>query len=181
MKGSEIVVQDQKHRSLLLFIRKIVEVPLGYSKDDLLAFRSVASRGYPALAPLIDEYISIAERADTNVIPPSKTRGKRPVTSTEQMHLFDLLRDKKLFPSNSDLSGFAARIIPSMNTLTRWGKMSRAEIAAKIIEYMETCDPRTRRALEASMRDALVSGSDKPTDRRSFFSQWEQIIKGTHL
>jgi hypothetical protein len=178
------VVQDQKHRSLLLFIRKIVEVPLGYSKDDLLVFRSVASREYPALAPLIDEYIGLAERADTNVIPAaganSKARGKRPVASTEQMHLFDLLRDKKLFPSNSDLSGFAARIIPSMNTLTRWGKMSRAEIAAKIIEYMETCDPRTKRALETSMRDALVSGADKPTDRRSFFSQWEQIIKGTH-
>jgi hypothetical protein len=179
------VVQDQKHRSLLLFIRKIVEVPLGYSKDDLLAFRNVTSRDYSALTPLIDEYIGLAERADTNVIPAtgtsSKTRAKRPLTGTEQMHLFDLLRDKKLFPSNSDLSGFAARIIPSMTTLTRWEKMSRAEIVAKIIEYVETCDLRTRRALEASMRNALVSGSDKSSDRRSFFSQWEQIIKGSHL
>ena len=51
------MVQDQKHRSLLLFIRKIVEVPLGYSKDDLLAFRNVASREYSTLVPLIDEYI----------------------------------------------------------------------------------------------------------------------------
>jgi hypothetical protein len=179
------VVQDQKHRSLLLFIRKIVEVPLGYSKGDLLAFRSVASREYSALVPLIDNYIVLAERADTNVVPMkganSKTSVKRSRTSTEQMHLFDLLRDKKLFPSNSDLSGFAARIIPGMTTLTRWEKMSRAEIVAKIIEYVETCDLRKRQALEASMRDALVSGSDKSSDRRSFFSEWEQIIKGTHL
>jgi hypothetical protein len=179
------VVQDQKHRSLLLFIRKIVEVPLGYSKDDLLAFRSVASREYPALVPVIDEYIGLAERADTDIIPApganSKARPRRALTNAQQMHLFDLLRDKKLFPSNSDLSGFAARIIPSMTTLTRWEKMSRAEIVAKIIEYVETCDLRTRRALEASMRDALVSGSDKSSDRRSFFSQWERIIKGTHL
>jgi hypothetical protein len=179
------VVQDQKHRSLLLFIRKIVEVPLGYSKGDLLAFRSVASRDYSSLLPLIDEYIGLAERADTNVIPApginSKNRAKRSPTSPEQMHLFDLLRDKKLFPSNSDLSGFAARIIPSMTTLTRWEKMSRGEIVAKIIEYVETRDLSTRRALEASMRDALVSGSDKSSDRRSFFSKWEQIIKGTHL
>ncbi len=179
------MVRDQKHRSLLLFIRKIVEVPLGYSKDDLLAFRNVASREYSALLPLIDEYIGLAERADTNVFPArgtnSKSRPKRTLTSTEQMHLFDLLRDKKLFPSNSDLSGFAARIIPSMTTLTRWEKMSRGEIVAKIIEYVETRDLRTRRALEASMRDALASGSDKSSDRRSFFSKWEQIIKGTNL
>jgi hypothetical protein len=59
--------------------------------------------------------------------------------------------------------------------------MSRGEIVAKIIEYVETRDIKTRRALEASMRDALVSGSDKSSDRRSFFSKWEQIIKGTHL
>jgi hypothetical protein len=179
------VVQDQKHRSLLLFIRKIVEVPLGYSKGDLLAFRSIASRDYLSLVPLIDEYIRFAERADTTVIPTtganSNNRKKRTDSGTEQMHLFDLLRDKKLFPSNSDLSGFAARIIPSMTTLTRWEKMSRGEIVAKIIEYVETRDIKTRRALEASMRDALVSGSDKSSDRRSFFSKWEQIIKGTHL
>jgi hypothetical protein len=178
------VVQDQKHRALLLFIRKIVEVPLGYSKGDLLAFRSVASRDNSTLVPLIDEYIRLADRADTDVIPApstnSKNRAKRKPSSPEQMHLFDLLRDKKLFPSNSDLSGFAARIIPSMTTLTRWEKMSRGEIVAKIIEYVETRDLSTRRALEASMRDALVSGSDKSSDRKSFFSKWEQIIKGTH-
>jgi hypothetical protein len=170
---------------LLLFIRKIVEVPLGYSKDDLFAFRSVASREYAALVPLIDKYIELADKADTDVFPNtganSRNRAKRTLAGTEQMHLFDLLRDKKLFPSNSDLSGFAARIIPSMTTLSRWEKMSRGEIVAKIIEYVETRDLRTRRALEVSMRDALASSSDKSSDRKSFFSKWEKIIKGTHL
>jgi hypothetical protein len=178
------VVQDQKHRSLLLFVRKIVEVPLAYSKDDLSAFRSVASREYPVLVHLIDEYIRLAERSDTDVIAAIGANSKRPKRSSAgavQMHLFDLLRDKKLFPSNSDLSGFAARIIPGMTTLTRWEKMSRGEIVVKIIEYVETRDLKTRRALEASMRDALISSPDKPSDRRSFFSKWEQIIKGTHL
>lgn len=178
------MVQDQKHRSLLLFIRKIVEVPLGYSKDDLLAFRSVASREYSSFVPLIDEYIRLAEKSDTGVLSAKGGNSKRPnraATNPEQMHLFDLLRDKKLFPSNSDLSGFAARIIPSMTTLTRWEKMSRGEIVAKIIEYVETRDLSARRALEASMRDALVSGPDKSSDRRSFFSKWERIIKGTQF
>jgi hypothetical protein len=178
------VVQDQKHRALLRFIKRVVEVPLGYTKDDLLIFRSVASREYPSLVRLIDDYMQLAERADTSVSPTkgvsSKGSAKRAHTTPDQMHLFDLLRDKKLFPSNSDLSGFAARIIPSMTTLTRWEKMSRGEIVAKIIEYVETRDPRARQALEESMRDAMTSGPEKPSDRRSFFSKWEQIIKGTH-
>lgn len=179
------MVQDQKHRSLLLFIKRMLEVPLGHSKDDLVIFRSVASREYPSLVPIIEEYLRLAERADTGVPVATGHNSKRPVknarASAEQMHLFDLLRDKKLFPSNSDLSGFAARVIPTMTTLTRWEKMSRGEIVAKIIEYVETRDARTRQALEASMREALTSGAEKPSARRSFFSKWEQIIKGTHF
>jgi hypothetical protein len=94
------------------------------------------------------------------------------------MHLFDLLREPRLFPSNLDLSEFAARVLPNMSR-KRFDKMSRGDIAARIIEYLETRDPHTRERLEASMRDAMTSGSH--ADRQSFLSQWEKIIKGIEL
>ena len=175
------MVQDQKHKSLLQFIRKVVDVAAGHSKEDLAAFRSAALREYPSLVPLIDEYLQFAERADTNVVPlnsggNSSRRSKPEATPT---HLFDMLRDKRAFPSNSDLSDFAGRILPNM-TRKRFDKMSRGEIVAKIIEYVETLDAKTRRDLEASMRDAMTPGASKP-DRRTFLSKWERIIKGIQL
>jgi hypothetical protein len=59
--------------------------------------------------------------------------------------------------------------------------MSRGEIVAKIIEYVETLEPKTRRDLEVSMRDAMKPGTGKAADRRSFLSKWERIIKGIQL
>jgi hypothetical protein len=56
--------------------------------------------------------------------------------------------------------------------------MSRGDIAARIIEYLETRDRRTREQLESSMRAAVESGTERASDRRSFLSQWEKIIKG---
>jgi hypothetical protein len=176
------LVQDNKHRSLLQFIRKIVDVPLGYSKEDLVTFRSIASRDYPSLVPVMDEYVRMAERADTAVTSEtSRPKSKQSERSEPgSMHLFDMLRDKRLFPSNSDLSEFAGRILPNMSR-NRFDKMSRGDIAARIIEYLETKDRSTRHELEASMREAMVSGSDRASDRRSFFSKWEKIIKGIQL
>lgn len=177
------LVQDQKHKGFLQFIRKVVDVPLGYSKENLAAFRSTARREYPALVRLIDDYLEFAEKADTDVQPfglhANSSRRQKPADPT-QMHLFDLLRDKRAFPSNSDLSEFAGRILPNM-ARKRFDKMSRGEIVAKIIEYVETLDPKTRQDLEASMRDAMTPRAGKPADRRSFLSKWEKIIKGIEL
>lgn len=177
------MVQDQRHKSLLQFIRKVVEVAAGLSKEDLASFRSAAIREYSSVVPLIDEYLRLAERADTHVLPKSHAsnnfhRSKNAESSPE--HLFDMLRDKRAFPSNSDLSDFAGRILPNM-ARKRFDKMSRGEIVAKIIEYVETLDAKTRRDLEASMKDAMAPGLGKPADRRSFLSKWERIIKGIQL
>lgn len=178
------MVEDRRHRALLQFIDKIVSVPAGYSKDDLLSFRRVAARDYPGLVPVIDEYLRLADRAETDVSP--RTGGPKTArTATKsngggqppEMHLFDLLREKRLFPSNADLSTFAARVLPNM-TARRFDKMSRGDIAGRIIEYLETLDRRTREQLEASMRQAMNSPSEKAADRKSFFSTWEKIIKG---
>jgi hypothetical protein len=174
------MAQDLKHRALLQFIRKIIEVPVGYSKEDLMIFRSIASRDYPAFVPLMDDYLRMAENADTDVSS-GRSAGKRAAASADKvapMHLFDMLRDKKLFPTNSDLSEFAGRILPGMSR-ARFEKVSRADIAARIIEYLETKERHTRDELEASMRSAIAKpGSATPTNRKSFFSQWENIIKG---
>jgi hypothetical protein len=140
-------------------------------------FRSIASMEHPSVAFLIDEYIKLAERSDSDVNPSAKTTKK---TAPSQMHLFDLLREKKLFPTNEDLSQFAGRVMPNMSR-HRFNKMKRSDIAARIIEHLETLNGSTREALEASMRDAMIRGPEKASDRRSFFSKWEKIIKGIEL
>ncbi|UWZ83374.1 hypothetical protein [Occallatibacter riparius] len=156
-----------------------MEVPAGYSKEDLVDFRSVASKDFRAFVPLIDEYLRFAERADTEVVSETARLSSRRFSKagSESMHLFDMLRDKRLFPSNSDLSEFAARILPGMSHY-RYDKMSRGDIASRIIEYLETRDKKTRQGLETSMREAMVSTPEKAADRKSFFTKWEKIIKG---
>jgi hypothetical protein len=129
--------------------------------------------------PIIDAYLQLAEGADTEVPLSTPDRAAKPARSATagQAHLFDMLREKQFFPMNSDLSEFAGKVLPSMSR-HRFDKMSRAEIAGKVIEHLETLDPRTRQALEASMRDALNTGPGRTSDRKSFVSKWEKIIKG---
>jgi hypothetical protein len=173
------LVQDFRHRAFLRFLRKVTDVAAAYSKSDLVNFRSLSSKDYPALTPVIEEYLRLAERADTDVAPsdvPRKKTSSKSVTAS-QMHLFDLLREKRLFSSNADLADFAGRVLPNMSR-HRFDKMSRGDIAARIIEYLETRDRRTREQLESSMRAAMESGTERASDRKSFLSQWEKIIKG---
>jgi len=178
------MVTDYRHRGLLRFIRKILDVPLGYSKDDLVTFRSIASQQYRSLVPIIEEYLRLAERSDSDAKTTLLSSMRREATEEagrpETMHLFDLLREKKLFPLNSDLSEFAGRILPHMSR-NRFDKMSRSDIAARIIEYLETLDARTRKQLESSMRSAMTASPKRRADRKSFLSTWERIIKGIEL
>lgn len=177
------MIDDRRHKPLLTFIKKIMDVAAGYRKSDLLEFRSMASHDYRVLVPLIDEYLRLADRSDTHVRFPDVSAGslrqenRRPGA---QMHLFDLLREKRLFPSNNDLAAFARRILTNVPA-GRFGKISRPEIAAKIIEHLETLPEETRHKLEASMRNALKSGAKKEGDKVSFLSSWERIIKGIDL
>ena len=176
------MVQDRRHQSLLQFIRKIADVAAPYSKSDLVLFRSVSSREFPSLVEIIDAYIRLAERADTEVSNISKAIAPKASGKDAhgQMHLFDLLRDRRLFASNNDLADFATRILPNIKS-HRFDKMSRGDIAARIIEHLESKEGRTREELEASMREAVASPAVKPADRKSFFSKWEKIIKGIQL
>ncbi len=175
-------MNDKRHRPMLLFIKKMMDVAAGYGKDDLLQFRSLASHDYRALVPLIDEYLRLTEKSDTEIFPAGDSirSAKSDKQQPNRMHLFDLLREKRLFPSNNDLAEFAQRILTSVPS-GRFGKISRPEIAAKIIEHLETLPSETRERLEASMRDALKVGPKKQAGKGSFLSKWERIIKGTDL
>lgn len=162
------------------FERDVLKVALGRSKEELRAFLKIASREYPLLAPIIIGYIELASRSDSLVRPRRPDSEARSRIRPKQMHLYDLLREKTFFPQNLDLSTFAARVLPHMRTY-RFDKMSRSDIAARIIEYIESSDPSTRGALETSMREALdaMAGRAAPdSERLSFLSKWEQIIKG---
>src|SRR5688572_22058945 len=123
-----------------------MDVPLGYSRDDLIMLRSAAARDYPAMVGVIDEYLNLTERSTTEIshdVSAKTTPGRRTSTNVGETHLFDLLRSKKLFPSNSDLAEFAGKILPGIKG-NRFDKMSRGDIAARVIEHLETKDVRTR-------------------------------------
>ena len=174
------MARNDKHHNMLQFIKRIVDVSVDYSKDDLRDFRRVALRDYPSMVRLIDDYIQLIAKSDIESRnAPRTAKVNRNREDTEQMHLFDLLRQRRLFPSNTDLSEFAARVLPNMSR-HRFDKMSRGDIAARIIEFLETRDAQTRKDLEASMRDAM-NVPEKNTDRKSFLSKWEKIIRGIQL
>jgi hypothetical protein len=173
-----VVSSDKRHEAWLKFSRDVIDLVAGRSKEDLIAFRNLAHHEHRALVPIIDELLRMAEASDTDVRP--KRAVARTRKGSRQMHLFDLLREKTFFPQNLDLARFAERVLPHLRTY-RYDKMSRSDIAARIIEHIESRDPETRDALEASMRDALsaMSGKQpKEVERRSFLSKWENIIKG---
>ena len=135
----------------------------------------------PMFLRLIEAYIELAEKSETGAYQFRRSRRKR---NGSQMHLFDLLREKTFFPQNLDLAQFASRVLPHMRAF-RFDKMSRSDIAARIIEYLEgQSDVGTRERLEASMRDAMTEMKRRPAkqaDRKSFLSKWERIIKGIEL
>lgn len=171
---------DNKHQAWLRFVRDILSVPLGRSKEDLHQFLLIAHHQHPTLVPIVQKYIELAEMSDTPVFPADTTKRVSKKANSKQMHLFDLLREKTFFPQNIDLAKFAERVVPNMRSY-RFDKMSRSDIAARVIEYIEESDPKTREALESSMRLALADLTRKPAgdvERRSFLSKWERIIKG---
>lgn len=175
---------DNRHKAWLTFVRKVMDVPVNYSVDDLRSFRRLAMQENPSLVRVIEGYVQLAIRSETGVeLENSPTTRPANRSRIAQMHLFDLLREKKFFPLNSDLAQFAARVVPGMRSYS-FDKMARSDIAARIVEYIEASDPRARAALENSMREALASmkrGPTKKVDRRSFLSKWERIIKGLEL
>jgi hypothetical protein len=168
------------HKAWLLFLRRVIDVTLGYSKNDLWEFRNRASMEMPSVTPLVEAYLRFVEDSEIDAeglgkVPP-KSRGKN------QNHLFDLLRDRRFFPQNSDLANFAARVLPGISTY-RFDKMSRGDIAARIIEHIEK-DQDTREKLESSMQSAfqqLRGATPKAAERRNFLLDWEKIIKGMEL
>lgn len=179
------MTDDRRHAAFLKFVAKLVDVPAGYSKEDLANFAEVSEHQFPALHAVIHEYFRLALQSDTVAgLSREPARSQRSVSSRggarAEMHLFDLLRQSQLFPSNSDLSDFAGKILPNMPR-RRFDKMSRGDIAGRVVEYLETRDPKTRARLETSMREALESGTTRKVDRRSFLSKWEKIIKGIEL
>jgi hypothetical protein len=145
-----------------------------------MAVRRVATRDYPSLVAVIDQYLPEARLKTIERKQRFSSRNMSGAGRASQMHLFDLLRDRRLFPANSDLADFGARVLPKMYGF-RFDKMARADIASRIIEYLETIPTHRRQKLEASMRDALAKGTKRTSDRKSFFSTWEQIIKNIEL
>jgi hypothetical protein len=178
-----LAAHQNGHKAWLTFIRRAADLAAVYSLEDLWTFRDLARLESPMFLRLVEAYVQLAERSDTGVVPVASRQSKRRRNGS-QMHLFDLLREKTFFPQNLDLAQFASRVLPHMRAF-RFDKMSRSDIAARIIEYLEgQTDPGTRDKLEASMREAMTETKRRPvkqSDRKSFLSKWEKIIKGIEL
>ena len=181
--------KDQSHKAFLRFIAKIADISAAYSKDELHEFLDMAHMDFSGFEKLIREYCRLAKISTSHVTDRLKnSRGRSgPRLFYEQEllskpHLFDLLRSKEIFSTNAELAEFAMKILPSM-TSRRFDKMSRADIAGRIVEFIERSKPRKRELLEKSMRDALVDFGQRGggARRQSFFRKWESIVKDGNI
>ena len=184
--------QDKHYQSYLAFVSKLSDLIASHTLEDLQLFLSKARNGFPDIVPVIESCIYTLDKnvcnANKKISRKAKILAKiRPevqkdlVTIRQEIHLFDLLRSKELFPNNRDLAEFATRVLPGM-VKRRYDKMSKAGIAGIIIGYLETLNAGKRKRLEKSMREAIISKSvGSKEERQSFFSEWEKIIKGIDL
>ena len=158
------------------FISGLSDLLSSVTRDDLMRFRHLARHGFADLVPVIEGCIKMIGRR--KMPPETALRSAEMPQRSSSEHLFDLLRSKKHFPTNSRLAEFATRILPGI-TRKRYDKMSRADIAGQIIEYIESFPARKRERLESLIRDAIKSPDRQAGEQQeSFFSKWEKVIKG---
>jgi hypothetical protein len=181
--------KEAEYRRFMNFISSLSGLVSEHSARELIDYRKLARRSFPSLVPIVDSLLyvtDIEQRRSGGLLQHEASARARPLNyvngdvSSPPRHLFDLLRSKELFPTNSELALFAASVLPGM-TRKRFDKMSRADIAARIIEYLETLNIEKKRRLEESMRNAIQTKSSSRRDRQSFFAVWEGIIKGAEL
>lgn len=179
------MLKNKKHKAFLKFISKLADISSLYNPEELKQFLKIAECDFPAFKPTIKTLITLTKKTSSEVSYrlKSNTQNFNRFTvdnaSKKHSHLFDLLRSKELFATNSELANFAKRVLPSISN-KRFDKMSRGDIATRIIEYIE--GHKKKDLLEKTMRDALVSMSDYPTDnqkKQTFFRKWEDIVKGS--
>ncbi len=186
------MADKERHQAFMRFVSKVTNLMSEYTAEDLGSFLHSSKQGFPSLAPVIEACIGMLTpsrgRADQRLASRSEAiagliskRRRETAAEREAGPLFNLLLSKELFPTNAQLGEFAVRVLPGMPR-RRYDKMSRADIAGRVIEYLETLDLARRRRLEAAMRKAIASISgDAKAQPESFFSQWEKIIKGIEL
>lgn len=160
----------------LRFISGLSSLLSEVTAEDLLEFRQFARRGYPDLLPVLDGCLRMMRHSNRPVVGSTLLPSTR---RSRQEHLFDLLRSKDHFPTNSALASFATRILPGI-TRKRFDKMSKADIAGQIIEYIEKFPARKQEQLSSLIRESIASKLDSRSagEQDSFFSKWESIIKG---
>lgn len=184
-------MSSRGHKDWLEFLRKAADLPIGYSIDDLIWFKTIAERQYPALAPLVSACIYLVQQSDMKIAAEGldlKGSGKEESRHTEPSRnpepissdLSSLFMSQELFPRNNDLATFALRLMPDMRSY-RFDKMSRGEIASRLVQHVERLDSKKRIQLETALREAVSALGEKSADTRSFVSKWENIIKSIKL
>jgi hypothetical protein len=174
------MAQDKTNIDFKAFLSRLTDMMIDYTPDQLRNFHNIAKQRFPAAAPVIRAYIEWANPT-AGEKREAESKSRKPETGSDTSHLYDMLRSKELFPQNSDLAQFASRVLPGM-AKRRFDKTSRTTIAGQIIEYLETLNSGKRERLEQAMRQAMTTlKSGGKSEPRSFFSQWEKIIKGIEL
>lgn len=183
---------NESHRSYMTFVSRLTDFLSDYSVRELRSFLDSASHGFPGVAPVIEACIRMVDTSagqtrggslseSTSSTKPATKWPKAVEIPKDLVKLPDLLLSKELFRANQDLVKFAIRVLPGMPK-RRYDKMSRDDIVAKIVDYLEQVNSRKRERLETSMRRAIdMMSAGEQKEVQSFFSQWEKIIKGIEL
>ena len=166
-------MSENQHKAWLDFVRKAMELPIEYSIGNLEKFRRISQDQYPALVKVIESYISLIRQSSINEVSSSKksaSSSKTLSTNSDHVPLLDLLRDTRIFATNRDIASFAQKIVPNMRNY-RFDKMAKSDVALRIIQYLETLNPKTRQMLEASMRESLNAPQTQAGQKKGFVSK----------
>lgn len=171
---------DRTHTLWLEFLKKAIDLPAGYSLDDLRWFEEVAKQQFPNLAPLIGACVTLAS-VSGNVNGSQKSRRQPTKDDTQSTSesateiLTSMMKDVTNFPKNSDLVRFVTDILPQEKA-ARFDKMSRDEIVKWFVRRYGSIDDRTRfrvvSALKALHQDAGIERTSP-----SFVTKWQNIIR----
>jgi hypothetical protein len=162
-------VQDRQR--FLEFVSDLTRLLASYGPDDLKGFVELSHRGFALLTPVIAACARVAGGRTPGPTSP-KEESALGSSDGDLAHIREAIQSRELFATNRDVGAFAAQVVGERR---RWDKMGRAETADRVVAYLLQ-HPGRRGAVESEIlgRAARLERSGGS----SFFSRWENVIKG---
>lgn len=172
------MMENKFKNSYFKFLSTITGILSEYTTNQLNEFRYISKNSFPEMTSVIEAFLQVLN-SNIKKVSYNKDVGlikKIIPTNMEKLSLENLFMSKDLFPSNKDLIEFTNRILKKKINLVR---PSRATIVKKIMRALDSLNSNRREKLERMIRDEIAKGNNFKS--QSFFSRWEEIIKGIEL